>query len=312
MLKIGVVGCGGIGKTHIRSYKEIPDVQVTHVYDLDLERAQIAADLCGAKAITDMKDFPDDLDAVSVVTPPFTHYKIVKQLLERGFNVFCEKPLTMDPAQGEELDALAKEKDKVLAVGFKMRYEAINIAAREYIPLVGNIVSITTTKLQAFSPRPDGAWVKDTGAMYELSVHDIDLITYITGLKPEKVLFSDLKYRFGWSKEDAFSIAAQYEGGVTALLEGMYAVSSTFCYRDFTMTVLGDKGYVRIERPDRIVVHTDEFKVVDVKPLEKNAFVLELQHFVDAVNGKTENTLTAEAGISATRLIEDARALSKK
>ena len=110
MLKIGVVGCGGIGKTHIRSYKEIPDVQVTHVCDLDLERAQIAADLCGAKAITDMKDFPDDLDAVSVVTPPFTHYKIVKQLLERGFNVFCEKPLTMDPAQGEELDALAKEK----------------------------------------------------------------------------------------------------------------------------------------------------------------------------------------------------------
>ncbi|MCQ2380159.1 MAG: Gfo/Idh/MocA family oxidoreductase, partial [Victivallaceae bacterium] len=179
MFKVGIVGCGGIGKAHARSWASIPDVKVVAVCDLNPDNAKACAELCGATPITDMNQLPADLDGVSVVTPPRAHYPVVKALLEKGYNVFSEKPLTTEVETGMELDALAKKQGKVLSVGFKMRYEPIFIKAKELLPQIGKLVSIVTTKEQMFNPRPEGAWVTKVGAMYELSIHDFDLISYI-------------------------------------------------------------------------------------------------------------------------------------
>ncbi len=313
MFKVAIIGCGGIGNAHKNSWLQIPGVEIVAVCDLIEEKAKAMQESIGGscKALTDMSQLPDDLDAVSVVTPPYAHYGVVKAMLQRGINVFCEKPLTMVPEQCRELDTLAKAKGVQLAVGFKMRYEPIFIEAKKYAPLVGKLQSIVTTKLQAFNPRPDGAWVTKTGAMYELSIHDFDLITYITGLKYQKVRYAEIKHRFGWEKDDGFNLVVSYENDVTAQLQGLYAVSSTFCYRDLTITLLGDKGYVRIERPDRIIIHTDRYEVIDIPAAEKSAFVCELEHFKGACEGKWQNTLTAEDAGRVTAMIEEARSLGE-
>lgn len=309
MFKVGIIGCGGIGNAHKNSWLQIPGVRVAAVCDLVEEKAKAMSESVGEGCVyvTDMAKLPDDLDAVSVVTPPFAHYAVVKAMILRGLHVFCEKPLTMDPDQCRELDELAKAAGRVLAVGFKMRFEPIFIAAKQYVPLVGRINSIVTTKLQAFNPRPEGAWVTKTGAMYELSIHDFDLISYITGLHPVNVEYADIGHRFGWQKDDSFHLAVRYENGVTALLQGMYAVSSTFCYRDLTITILGDQGYVRIERPDRIIIHTDHYEVVEIGAAEKSAFVCELEHFKGVCEGLWPNTLTAADATRMTAMIEEAR-----
>ncbi|MHB9140025.1 MAG: Gfo/Idh/MocA family protein, partial [Victivallaceae bacterium] len=292
MFKAAIVGCGGIGMTHARSWSSIEDVKVEAVMDLNPEKAQAAAEFCKCRACTSLAELPSDLDGVSVVTPPAAHFPVVKALLERGFNVFCEKPLTMSVAEGRILAEVAAASGKVLAVGFKMRFEPIFIEAKKYLPEIGKLVAITTTKLQAFNPRPEGAWVKSVGAMYELSIHDFDLISFITGRYPQKVLFAHLQHRFGWEKEDTFNIVADYGDGVTAQLQGMYAMSSTFCFRDLAITLLGERGYLRIERPDRIILHADEYKVIEIKGTAKSSFVLELEHFRNCVLGLETNTLT--------------------
>lgn len=307
MFRVGIVGCGGIGMAHARSWSAIEGVKVEYACDLDTAKAQAMADAVGATPISDMAQLPADLDAVSVVTPPQAHYPIVKALLNRGFNVFSEKPLTTDVAQGEELAALAKQKNLNLGVGFKMRYEPIFQKAKELLPEIGKLVSITTTKEQAFNPRPGGEWVTRTGAMYELSIHDFDLISYITGIFPVKVLSAKLNHSRGWEKEDAFHALVEYENGVTTLLQGLYCTHTTFCFRDLTITFLGENGYMRVERPDRIVMHTDDFRVVDIPEAQKSAFVCELTHFKEAVEGKCENTLRADDAVKMTRLIEDIR-----
>ncbi len=306
MFKVAVIGCGGIGHAHLNSWKAIEGVEIVGVVDLNEERAKATAEEFGCKAFTDIAQLPDDLDTVSVVTPPASHYSIVKACLERGFNVFAEKPLTLDENEGTELDKLAKAKGLQLGVGFKMRFEPIFIEAKKYIGEVGKLRTIVSTKEQAFNPRPEGAWVKKTGAMYELSIHDFDLISYITGLKPQSVLYSKVDHRFGWEKEDCYNIVADYGDGVTAQLTGLYAVSSTFCFRDLAFTFIGDNGYIRVERPDRIIIHTNEFRVVEVGAAETSAFVLELTHFKNAVEGKEVNTLTAEDAICATAFINEA------
>ncbi len=305
MFRVAVVGCGGIGRAHINAWKAI-GAEVVYVVDLLEEKAAELAKAVGCEYLTDIAKLQGDIDTVSVTTPPNSHYKVAKALLERGFNVFCEKPLTLEVAEGEELRDLAAAKNVQLGVGFKMRFEPIFIEAKKHIVEVGRLMSIVSTKEQAYNPRPEAEWIKHTGAMYELSVHDFDLISYITGKTPKSVLYSKVSHRFGWEKEDAFHIAADYGDGVTAMLQGMYAVSSTFCYRDLTLTFLGDKGYMRVERPDRIIMHTDKYEVIEIPSAEKSAFELELTHFMNAVNGKEENTLTAQSAIDMTRFINEA------
>jgi predicted dehydrogenase len=310
MFKVGIIGCGGIGMAHARSWSAIHDVEISAVVDLNPEKAIAAAELFQCPYYTNIEELPNNLDAVSVVTPPGAHYPVVKAMLERSINVFCEKPLTMDVAQGEELNSLAASQGKVLAVGFKMRYEPIFNVAKEYLSQLGALRSIVTTKIQQFNPRPEGAWVTRVGAMYELSIHDFDLLSFITGLKPEKVISARLEHRRGWEKEDAFSAMVEYEQGVTAMLQGMYCDETTFCFRDLTITLLGEHGYMRIERPDRIVLHTNDFRVIEVNPAEKSAFVLELEHFKNAVEEKCTNTLKASDAVMMTKMIEEIRAFT--
>ena len=305
MFRVAVVGCGGIGRAHANSWKTA-GAEVVAVVDLLKEKADALAGEIGCQALYSVDSLPADLDGVSVTTPPQAHYAVAKQLLERGYNVFCEKPLTLDEAQGEELDKLAAAKGLTLAVGFKMRFEPIFIEAKRHIGEIGRLQAISSTKQQAFHPRADANWVQRTGAMYELSIRDFDLISYITGKVPQEVIASRVSHRLGWEKEDAFAILADYGDGVTATLEGMYALEGIFCFRDLTLTFLGDKGYMRVERPDRIVMHTDEFRVIEAPKAERSAFVEELSHFMRAVRGEEENTLRAEDAVRMTRFINEA------
>lgn len=307
MFKVGIVGCGGIGMTHARVWNSLEGAQVSAVVDLNPEKAVAASEVCKCPYYSNVDELPQGLDAVSVVTPPAAHFAVTKRLLERGFHVFCEKPLTMDVAEGELLDTLAKQQKKELAVGFKMRFEPIFIEAKKYLPEIGTLRSVVSTKQQPFNPRPEGAWVKKVGAMYELSIHDFDLISFITGIYPEKVIGAKLRHSRGWEKEDSFAAVVEYQQGVTATLQGMYCEKCTFCYRDLTLTFLGENGYMRVERPDRIILHTSEFRVVEVPPAEVNAFALELEHFRQAVLGKAENTLRASDAVRMTWLIEEIR-----
>ncbi|MBR7104988.1 MAG: Gfo/Idh/MocA family oxidoreductase [Lentisphaeria bacterium] len=307
MFKVGIVGCGGIGNAHAVSWSQIEGVQVAAVCDLVPEKAAVFAERYNCTAYTDIADLPDDLDVVSVVTPPAAHYPVVKALLNRKFNVFSEKPLTTDVAQGKELCALAKENGCLLGVGFKMRFEPIFAEAKKLLPEIGELRAIVTTKQQKFNPRPEGAWVKKTGAMYELSIHDFDLVSFITGKLPKQVIAAKIGHRRNWEKDDSFSALVDYGDNVTATLQGMYCDDTTFCFKDLCMMLLGENGYMRVERPDRIIMHTSEYRVVEIGDPEKSAFVLELTHFRDAVLGKTQNTLLPEDAVAMTELIEDIR-----
>ena len=189
-----------------------------------------------------------------------------------------------------------------------MRFEPVFQEAKKLFPEIGTLRAIVTTKQQKFSAQSaNSEWVKRTGAMYELSVHDFDLITYITGKIPQKVLFAQLKHNRGWEKEDGFAAIVDYGDGVIANLQGMYCDDTIFCFRDLAITLLGEKGYMRIERPDRIIVHTSEYRVVDIPKGTRNTFDIELEHFKDAVSGVVENSLNGENAVRMTDLIESIR-----
>ena len=273
--------------------------------DVRLSLAEAAAGEFGAAAYADVGGLPEDIQLATVVTPPMHHYGPVKALLELGVPVLCEKPLTMDVAQAEELAALAERKGLPLLIGFKMRFEPVFARARELVGAVGPLRAVVTGKMQPYHPGPIVNWHPDVGAMYELSVHDFDLVRFITGLDPRAVL-ATLRIPEGWTRENGFSIQVRYTDDVMGSHTGVYVDSCRFMQRDFTAQFIGERGYVTVQRPDRISVHLEEFTVEQIGPPAVDPFVAELTNFRDTVLGRAEPFTTARDGVIATRLVEAA------
>jgi len=86
-------------------------------------------------------------------------------------------------------------------------------------------------------------------------------------------------------------------------LSGCYTRESRWLGADLSLTITGERGYLRVLRGDRIILHTDQLHVIEPEA-PGNTFVLELQDFADAVAAGEPPPIPAEAGVAATALIE--------
>ena len=114
-----------------------------------------------------------------------------------------------------------------------------------------------------------------------------------------------LSYRRGWEKEDGFSLLVKYDNGMVGALSGWYGDSFKWDGRDNTVRFIGSRGYLAVDRFERVVLHTDhteEFKF-ETSP---NTFELELKAFLEAVRTGAGEYPDAQAGRDATWIVEEA------
>jgi predicted dehydrogenase len=114
MLSIAIIGTGNISTQHINGYLAFPNrCKITHLVDIFPEKAEKKnADFnLGAKVSASHKDIlnADDIDIVSICTPPFCHAQIAVDFLNAGKNVLVEKPMA---ASLEECDAMISASEK--------------------------------------------------------------------------------------------------------------------------------------------------------------------------------------------------------
>ncbi len=120
---MGIIGCGAITERgYLPALKSVSNIVLTHVVDLDLERAESVA------KHFDIPNFVDDyrllygkIDAVVVATPPNSHAPISIDCLNHGLHVLCEKPLAPSAREAEEMIAVSRNKGNHLAVGMVRR-----------------------------------------------------------------------------------------------------------------------------------------------------------------------------------------------
>ncbi len=123
-LGILVVGVGWLGSRRARAALTARGTRLAAVYDEDETRCRREADRLGVLAMPDLAtglNLPG-VEAVIVATPPGDHARIIKQCLEAGKHVLCEKPLTIDPYQARTLAQLADDRRVRLATGFDHRF----------------------------------------------------------------------------------------------------------------------------------------------------------------------------------------------
>jgi predicted dehydrogenase len=170
-IKVAVIGTGSLGKEHVRIYAELAksgQVQFAGVYDASADTAQKIGAKHGAKVFGSIAEAAAASDAVSLVTPTFTHFELAKILLQQGKHVLVEKPMTDDAEQAGELVQLARKGNCVLQVGHVERFN----------PVFNYLEKVATHPhfIEAHRLSPYPARSTDIGVVLDLMIHDLDVV----------------------------------------------------------------------------------------------------------------------------------------
>lgn len=115
---------GGFGLFAVQQFVQVPGVRLVAIAGSKREEAIRTAQRFGAEQLATLDELVNhpDVDIVYIATPPFMHYEQAMLALNAGKNVICEKPLAMNPEQGAEMLALAKEKGLLMVTNLMQRY----------------------------------------------------------------------------------------------------------------------------------------------------------------------------------------------
>lgn len=269
MLKVGLIGCGGIGAVHAECWLAMGDsVQLVAIADVSTERAQKYADRSGARIYADGKDMLDSeaLDVVDICVPTFLHAEYVLYAMEKVHNVIVEKPVCLGEAQAQQLLDAQKKTGALVQVAHVVRFTDAYAYLKEVVA-TGQYGKVKAGRFSRISPRP--MWMKGhddvnrTGSMaLDMHIHDVDYIRYLMGSEPEDMS--------SWGVRDQEGIIQH--------------IWTSYCYGDALLIAEGSWDYpaklpfaatfmVRLEKAALVL---DEKGVLTVYPEEGDAFVPEL------------------------------------
>lgn len=197
--RVGVVGCGMMGRQHVEALRRIPNVQVVAVAD-----EIFAQDIPPSEFFQGIECFDNyrtmlehaQLDVLHNCTPNQYHYEVNRYAFEQGVHVYCEKPFTITIEQAEELLALAHEKGLANGVNYNYRHNAMVQEMRQRISSgdAGGIFFVHGCYLQDwlmydtdYSWRLDSEIGGETRALADIGSHWFDLAQFATGSKIQAV-----------------------------------------------------------------------------------------------------------------------------
>ena len=184
-LRFGVIGWGYWGPKIARNLDTLLHGMVTMVADTDAYRlASLSINQPWIQTTTHVEDiYRSDVDGVIIATPVRTHYPLAKEALLHGKHVLVEKPLTADVTEAEELVALAHERQRILMVGHTFEYSPAVNELRKLVQSgdLGKIYCIEAERVNLGLSR------SDINVIWDLAPHDISILLYVLGKKPERV-----------------------------------------------------------------------------------------------------------------------------
>jgi len=186
MVSFGVIGCGHWGPNHIRIFSQISGAAVAMCSDLDDARLlSIKAQYPEIQTTKDYKEIFSSakINAVCIATPTATHFDLVKEALQAGKHVLCEKPLSLKASECLELKKLADAKGKILAVGHVFLFNEGIRRLKEYV-MSGELGGVH----YAHSERTNlGPFRYDVNALWDLAPHDLAIFNYLFDATPVSV-----------------------------------------------------------------------------------------------------------------------------
>jgi predicted dehydrogenase len=170
-IKIGVVGVGHLGSAHARIYRELPEVELVGLADIEVNRAKDLASQLGTQGFNDHRTLLDKVEAVSIVVPTDSHYAVARDFLDNRIHALVEKPVTRTMSEVEDLLRISRNHNLIFQVGHVERVNAAIIALER---LVSSPRFIEAHRLGPYLGRG-----VEVGVVLDLMIHDLDIILHL-------------------------------------------------------------------------------------------------------------------------------------
>lgn len=313
-LRVAVIGVGHLGKQHARVYAGLPGVDLVAVVDTNKAQGETISRDYHTRFFTDYRDVFDSVDAVSVATPTRLHCQIAKDFLNRDIHVLVEKPMSSTLAEARELVETSKHHKAVLQVGYIERFNPAVMAIQKY--------PITPRFIECHRLRPFTFRSADIGAVFDLMVHDIDIILHLAKSKVKKI--DAFGINMISEKEDIANARILFENGCVANITASrvalapmrkirFFTENTYISLDFqkrealifkksphlTLESLNVKGTDALTIADLKnydfgnLLHIEKLAMDDHEPLQK-----ELESFVECIQNGKKPLVSGEEGMT--------------
>ena len=301
-IRLGVLGGGGdslIGllhrvASHMYDRYEIvggvfnpnyeDNVKFAKHIGVNTERVYVDFDTFVDQEVKKSKD--ERIEVVSILTPNFLHFPMAKKLLENGFNVICEKPLTTSYAEALELEALQKKHNAIFAVtytytGYPMvRHMKHRIAAGElgeiqkvdiqyYQGWINPVIHDPEVRKTVWRLDPKKAGI--SSCIGDIGTHAFQMTEYLTGMEVQSIL-SDLNMLYEDNPLDLDgTVLIRFSENVKGVIRASQIATGE--ENGFTVAVYGKKGAFKWEQenPNYLYHMTDDQPKKIIKP--GNAYV---------------------------------------
>ena len=311
-MRVAIVGAGNIARTHVRAYAA-NGAAVTAIADVDFERARERAEEAGARAYLDFREMLDaeQVDAVSVCTPPNAHSDAALLALSKGLPVLCEKPLARSVAEGRVIADAVERAAVPFQIGLCHRFHSTVLRMKQLIEsgALGTPVAIRN-RFATRIPDIRRSWfvnrdVAGGGVILDNGVHSIDLFRFLCG-EVVSVVAQRSTTISGLEVEDTAALALTSDRGIVGTIELSWATPGsdnaiTIYFSEGQATVDYNSQEIRYRRAEQTDWTTEGESAPD-------RFTREVAHFLECVrNGSAPSPGIAD-GLRALEVIEQAYA----
>jgi len=179
MLRIGVIGAGKLGETHIKLLKEISDFELVGFYDSDESYREKVSETLKVKSFNSVEELIELVDVIDIVKPSVSHFEYAVAAIKQSKHVFIEKPVTNTVEEAKQLLELAEEANVKVQVG---HIERFNPAFKAALPYISNPMFIETHRMIEFDPEK-----ADVSVIMDLMSHDLDIILSVVKSNIKKI-----------------------------------------------------------------------------------------------------------------------------
>lgn len=222
---VGIIGCGAISRLHLKAYRELAeDCGIVALADLSRDKAEALAASAGVEAAVyaDYRELlvREDIDVVSVCTPPFAHKGPVIDALRAGKHVIVEKPFAPSLADCDEMIEAARQADRKLVVTFQYRYRR-DFNQMKYVLGQELLGPLTFAQMNGLYWRGDryyevdwrGTWKSECGGVtINHAIHPLDIFLWLMG-EAESVYAEMNTMAHGIEVEDLSLAAIRFHSG---------------------------------------------------------------------------------------------------
>jgi len=310
-VSVAVVGCGYWGKNLVRNFNQLGALSM--VCDSTPAGQTLAAETAPGVDVTGRVEeaLSTEAQGVVIATPAETHYRLAKQALMAGKDVFVEKPLALTYEQGSELVDLAARQDRILMVGHVLEYHPAIVRLFELVHggELGQVRYIYSNRLSLGKVR------REENILWSFAPHDIAIILRLMGSLPFQVVACGGSY-IQPNIADVTVTNLLFDNGIRAHIH----VSWLHPFKEQRLVVIGAQKMASFDDVNKkIVLYDQRVDVNEGQPIpvkgtgdevdfdEDEPLKLECQAFLNALTTRQPPVTDGQSGLRVLRVLQAAQ-----